>query len=67
MLITQVQTVAQAREAVVQGAQIVVAQGTEAGGHTGTRATLPLVPAVKLVARAKTELRRAHTLLMHEH
>ena len=67
MLIAQVQTVAQAREAVAQGAQIVVAQGTEAGGHTGMRATLPLVPAVKLVARAKTESRRAHALLMHEH
>ena len=46
VLIAQVQTVAQAREAVAQGAQIVVAQGTEAGGHGGTRATLPLVPAV---------------------
>jgi nitronate monooxygenase len=46
VLIAQVQTVAQAREAVEQGAQIVVAQGTEAGGHSGARATLPLVPAV---------------------
>lgn len=45
-LIAQVQTVAQAREAVAEGADIVVAQGTEAGGHGGTRATLPLVPAV---------------------
>ncbi len=45
-LIAQVQTVAQAREAVTQGAEILVAQGTEAGGHGASRATLPLVPAV---------------------
>jgi nitronate monooxygenase len=45
-LIAQVQTVADARAAVDLGAQIVVAQGTEAGGHGATRATLPLVPAV---------------------
>lgn len=45
-LIAQVQTVAQAREAAGDGADIVVAQGTEAGGHGGARATLPLVPAV---------------------
>ncbi len=45
-LICQVQTVAEARQVVDQGADIVVAQGTEAGGHGGARATLPLVPAV---------------------
>ena len=45
-LIAQVQTVAQAREAVAQGADLIVAQGTEAGGHGAQRATLPLVPAV---------------------
>ena len=45
-LICQVQTVAQAREAVALGAEIVVAQGSEAGGHGAARATLPLVPAV---------------------
>jgi nitronate monooxygenase len=46
VLIAQVQTVRQAREAVAQGAQIVVAQGGEAGGHGGLRGTLALVPAV---------------------
>ncbi len=46
IMIVQVQSVAQAREAVVDGADIVVAQGTEAGGHGSSRATLPLVPAV---------------------
>lgn len=45
-LICQVQDVAQARLAQEAGADLIVAQGTEAGGHGGTRATLPLVPAV---------------------
>ncbi|HEX3839616.1 MAG TPA: nitronate monooxygenase [Acidimicrobiales bacterium] len=35
-----------ARRAVEAGCDIVVAQGTEAGGHTGTVATFPLVPQV---------------------
>ena len=42
----QVQTVAAAREAERAGADVIVAQGAEAGGHGGGRATLPLVPAV---------------------
>jgi nitronate monooxygenase len=45
-LICQVQEVESARQAVAAGADIVVAQGSEAGGHAGVRATLPLVPAV---------------------
>ena len=45
-VICQVQTVARAREAVRQGADIIIAQGGEAGGHGSSRATLPLVPAV---------------------
>ncbi len=45
-LICQVQTLKDAKEAVKQGAQVIVAQGTEAGGHGAERATLPLVPAV---------------------
>lgn len=45
-LIAQVQTVAGARAAVGGGARIIVAQGTEAGGHGGERATMALVPAV---------------------
>jgi nitronate monooxygenase len=44
--ICQVQTLAQAREVLGQGADVIVAQGTEAGGHGGSRATFPLVPAV---------------------
>jgi nitronate monooxygenase len=46
VLICQVQAVEAARDAVAAGADIVVAQGTEAGGHGAQRATLPLVPAV---------------------
>lgn len=46
-LICQVQSVAQAREVADQGADVVIAQGTEAGGHGAARATFPLVPAVR--------------------
>jgi enoyl-[acyl-carrier protein] reductase II len=35
-----------ARRAVDAGCDIVVAQGTEAGGHTGLIATMPLVPQI---------------------
>jgi nitronate monooxygenase len=45
-LIAQVQTLADARMAIAEGAQIIVAQGTEAGGHGGVRATMALVPAI---------------------
>src|SRR6056297_370743 len=50
-LIVQVQTLEQAREAVEAGVDAIVAQGTEAGGHGGTRATLPFVPAVVDIAQ----------------
>jgi len=49
--IVQVQTLDQAREAVDAGVDAIVAQGTEAGGHGGTRATLPFVPAVADIAK----------------
>jgi nitronate monooxygenase len=45
-LICQVQDTDGARLAKNAGADIIVAQGTEAGGHGADRATLPLVPAV---------------------
>lgn len=45
-LILQVQTLADGRAAAALGADVVVAQGAEAGGHGAKRATLPLVPAV---------------------
>ncbi len=45
-LICQVQSMAHARSAVAAGADILVAQGGEAGGHGGHRATLTLVPEI---------------------
>ncbi len=45
-VICQVQTVAMARQAVDCGADIVVAQGAEAGGHGVARGTFALVPAI---------------------
>jgi nitronate monooxygenase len=45
-LICQVQTVAQAREAAAAGADVIVAQGTEAGGHGQSEPLLTLLPQV---------------------
>jgi len=45
-LICQVQSLAQAKDAAAIGADILVAQGTEAGGHGATRSTLTLVPEI---------------------
>ncbi len=42
----QVHSRAEARQAERAGADLIVAQGTEAGGHTGTVATLPLLQIV---------------------
>ena len=42
-VICQVQTTAQARLAMDAGADLLVAQGNEAGGHTGTMTLLPLI------------------------
>lgn len=46
LAICQVQSLSQARRVLDEGADIIVAQGSEAGGHGSLRATLPLVPAV---------------------
>jgi nitronate monooxygenase len=47
LMICQVQTLAQAREAAAAGADVIIAQGRDAGGHSGTtRGTMGLVPAV---------------------
>jgi len=46
LVVTQVNTVAAAREAEQAGVDLIVAQGTEAGGHTGHAGTLPLLQAV---------------------
>ena len=53
LAICQVQSIAQARAVLIEGADIIIAQGTEAGGHGGGRSTLPLVPAVvDMIARS---------------
>lgn len=46
LLIVQVQTLRDARHAMDVGADIIVAQGSEAGGHGEVRATLTLVPEI---------------------
>src|SRR5690606_31413842 len=46
VLVAEVQTVGRARVAVAGGAEVIVAQGGEAGGHGGMRGTMALVPAV---------------------
>jgi nitronate monooxygenase len=45
-LICQVQTLAHVEEALAAGADIIIAQGAEAGGHGAERATFPFVPVV---------------------
>ncbi|MFG1930451.1 NAD(P)H-dependent flavin oxidoreductase [Mycobacterium sp. NPDC048908] len=51
-LMVQVTSLDEARRALDVGANVVVAQGSEAGGHCGGRATLPFVPAVVNIAGA---------------
>jgi nitronate monooxygenase len=46
IVICQVQSVALAKEAAAAGADILVAQGTEAGGHGATRGLVTLVPEI---------------------
>jgi len=56
LLICQVQTVKDARHAIDVGADVIVAQGAEAGGHGESRATMTLVPEVAdLIAKVKEE------------
>lgn len=46
LLICQIQSIAMARDAVACGADVLVAQGTEAGGHGASRGLMSLVPEV---------------------
>jgi nitronate monooxygenase len=57
-LVCQVQTLRHVDQALDAGADAIVAQGTEAGGHGAARSTLPLVPEVAdhLAKRAPTTL-----------
>jgi NAD(P)H-dependent flavin oxidoreductase YrpB (nitropropane dioxygenase family) len=51
LVLHQVQTVAGAREAAAAGVDAIIAQGGEAGGHTGSVATMALVPQAVDAAR----------------
>lgn len=52
LLISMVHNVTHTRQALAAGADIIVAQGTEAGGHGAVRATMTLVPEIAdLLAR----------------
>jgi len=56
-LICQVQTLQDAKHAIDLGADIIVAQGAEAGGHGERRATMALVPEVAdYIARAAPDV-----------
>ena len=46
LLLCQVQTEDMARQALDAGADILIAQGTEAGGHGASRTTIDIVPAI---------------------
>jgi nitronate monooxygenase len=46
LLFCQVQTEEMARQALATGADILIAQGTEAGGHGASRTTIDIVPAI---------------------
>ncbi|MEM9734544.1 MAG: nitronate monooxygenase [Pseudomonadota bacterium] len=53
-LIVQTQTLAHARRAVEAGAALIIAQGSEAGGHGAKRGTLPLVAEVADYLKAES-------------
>ena len=46
LVVHQVHTVPQARQAAERGVDVIIAQGTEAGGHGGTVGALALIPQV---------------------
>lgn len=53
VLIAQVQTARDAQSALDAGAEVIVAQGAEAGGHSERRATISLVPEIAdIIARS---------------
>lgn len=52
-LVSQVQDRASALVAEASGADLVVAQGTDAGGHTGGVGTLPLLQIVRCARRSR--------------
>lgn len=59
LLICQVQDEAMAEQAIAAGADILVAQGTEAGGHGASRTTLDIVPAIVDLAAGRVPVAAA--------
>jgi nitronate monooxygenase len=59
LLICQVQTEDMARQALDAGADILIAQGTEAGGHGAARTTLDIVPAIVDLAAGRVPVAAA--------
>src|SRR5437868_11549456 len=59
LLICQVQDEAMAQQALEAGADILVAQGTEAGGHGASRTTLDIVPAIVDLAAGRVPVAAA--------
>ncbi|QHO77251.1 2-nitropropane dioxygenase [Bradyrhizobium sp. CCBAU 051011] len=59
LLICQVQDEAMARQALDAGADILIAQGTEAGGHGASRTTLDIVPAIVDLAAGRVPVAAA--------
>src|SRR3954464_2278909 len=56
LLICQVQTETMARQALDAGADVLIAQGTEAGGHGASRTTIDLVPAIVDLAAGRVRV-----------
>jgi nitronate monooxygenase len=54
VLICQVQTLAHVADALEAGADIIVAQGSEAGGHGAKRATMTLVPEIATLLQRRS-------------
>jgi nitronate monooxygenase len=59
LLICQVQDEAMAQHALDAGADILIAQGTEAGGHGASRTTLDIVPAIVDLAAGRVPVAAA--------
>jgi len=59
LLICQVQTEEMARQALDAGADILIAQGTEAGGHGASRTTIDIVPAIVDLAAGRVPVAAA--------
>src|SRR3954453_20789472 len=59
LLICQIQDEAMARQALDAGADILIAQGTEAGGHGASRTTIDIVPAIVDLAAGRVPVAAA--------